>query len=140
VPIRIILLIALTCALLAACDRRGDAIRDSLSPEERVVFDRGARASQPCWTCHDIYGNEHKIGPGLQGVFGRRAGGAEGFGYSEAMKNAGVVWDDRSMGSFLSNGQRLIPGNRMVYSGVATAGQLDAIVFYLKHATRPGPP
>ena len=55
---------------VVACDSRGSAIREALPEHQRDLFDQGSRVAVPCWACHDFYGNDHKIGPALGGIFG----------------------------------------------------------------------
>lgn len=65
----------------------------------------GERAFRQCGACHTLDGS-HRVGPSLQGVFGRTAGTAEGFRYSPDMVaagEAGVVWDAETMFTYLEN-------------------------------------
>jgi cytochrome c len=66
---------------------------------------------QRCTGCHSVDAN--RVGPAHQGVFGRRAGSAEGFGYSPALKGSIVVWDEKSLDAWLTDPQKLIPGQVM---------------------------
>jgi cytochrome c len=131
---------ALACAavsLSAGCDGRAREIRASLAPRELQLFDRGQRLSTPCWTCHDLYGEQHKIGPHLSGVYGRRAGDTSFPSYSDALLGSAVVWNDKTLGRFLSNVQGFMPGTTMVSPGVRSQADLQALLFYLERATAP---
>jgi cytochrome c len=111
-------------------------IRSSLSNADRQRFDLGQRLSTPCWSCHDLYGQQNKVGPYLAGVYGRKAGSANFPGYSQAMRSAGFSWDERSLRSFLLDPNRLVPGTTMVASGPRGPAEVDALVFYLKHVSQ----
>ncbi len=44
---------------------------------------------------------KNKMGPGLAGVYGNKAGAREGFKYSDSLKNADWIWDDEHLTEFL---------------------------------------
>lgn len=65
----------------------------------------GERAFRQCGACHTLDGS-HRVGPTLQGIFGRTAGAAEGFRYSPdvvALGEAGVIWEDENLIVYLDN-------------------------------------
>lgn len=62
------------------------------------------------------------IGPGLAGVWGREAATAEGFGrYSDALKRAGLVWNEPHPDAWLKNPAEVVPGTSMGFAGAADA-------------------
>merc|ERR1712072_346885 len=51
-----------------------------------------------CAQCHTCEPNgNNKQGPALHGVFGRASGTVDGFPYSEANQNSGIVWSSSSL-------------------------------------------
>lgn len=82
-----------------------------------------------CGGCHSLDAN--RVGPAHRGVFGRKAGTAPGFSYSPAVKNSGVVWEEKTLNAWLTNPQALIPGQRMNFR-VATAEDRADIIAYLR--------
>lgn len=82
-----------------------------------------------CKACHVI--GKNGVGPNLAGVFGRKAGTADAFKYSDAMK-AGPTWDEAALSSYLADPKTAIPGNKMTFAGVKDPAELAAIVAYLK--------
>ena len=99
---------------------------------------RGQRVfNQQCRACHTLEkGGAQAIGPNLHGVFGRKAGTAEGFAFSEAMVKSGIVWDEATMAEYNRDPKGKVPGTKMVFNGVKQQGQLDDLVAYLKQATQ----
>ena len=55
----------------------------------------GEKVFNKCKACHVLDAETNRVGPYLHGVFGRPAGTAEGFNYSSAMKDSGIVWSER---------------------------------------------
>jgi cytochrome c len=67
-----------------------------------------------CRTCHSMREGDHRLGPSLSGVVGRKAGTAPGFrNYSQALASSGIVWDEQTLDKFLANPDALVPGNNM---------------------------
>lgn len=123
---------------LAACRDPDRALLARLPEAEQARFLRGRAVAVPCWTCHDLAGRVDKVGPSLQGVFGRRSGMAPDQQGSDAMLAAAIVWDERSLSAFLANPSGYVPGNRMVSPGVGDPEALADLIFYLRHVTEPG--
>ena len=114
-----------------------DEIRDRLDPAEEARFDRGASAASPCWTCHDIMGTGSKVGPHLQGLMGRKIGGLEAYGYTDALRSRQGVWTRAALDAFLANPQAFAPGNRMVWPGIGDPGIRADLIYYLELASTP---
>ena len=85
--------------------------------------DDGETLFGQCKGCHEIReGAKHKVGPHLDGIFGRTAGSSEGFKYSAAMKRAGedgLKWDSEALSKYIEKPRDFIKGNRMSYRGMA---------------------
>ena len=112
--------------LMLAVTHRVDAAGD---PEA------GAQVFQACAACHALEPGVHRTGPSLAGVFGRKAGTAEGFHrYSEALKSADLVWREDTLSGFLTDPQAFLPGNRMTFSGIPDAQARADVIAYLKDA------
>ena len=90
----------------------------------------GKAAFAVCSACHSVEGS-NGVGPGLQGVLGRKAGSSPGFRYSPAMRAVTTTWDAASLSAFIAHPQQAIPGNAMPFAGVADAKVRDDIVAYL---------
>lgn len=123
---------------VGGCSDPDKVILASLDTAQEARFRRGRAVAVPCWTCHDLAGTVKKVGPSLLGLHGRRSGMAPGYTASPALIGASIVWDDRTLGAFLANPSRFVPGNGMVSPGIRNAAALSDLLFYLQHVTRPG--
>jgi cytochrome c len=120
---------------LAGCGDPDRAILARLSEAEQARFRSGQRVATPCWTCHDLAGTVKKVGPSLQGIYGRASGRSPGYPGSSAMVSATIVWDDRMLGAFLRDPGGFVPGNRMVSPGIRDPQALADLLFYLRQVT-----
>lgn len=92
-----------------------------------------------CAACHSLTPGQHGLGPSLAGMFGRKAGAAEGYNYSPAMKNSDVVWSEETLDAHLKDVKGFIPGNKMgtlFPNGVQDADERAAVIAYLKEAAQ----
>jgi len=60
-----------------------------------------------CKACHS-FGDKNKVGPGLKGIVGRKAGTHPGFKYSDSLKNADWVWDEDHLRKWVHNSKKAI--------------------------------
>ena len=95
---------------------------------------RGKALYARCQGCHSI--DRNRVGPMHRGLFGRTAGSVEGFSYSKAMKQSGIVWDEATLDAFLAAPRKLVPGTRMTYAGIADTQERADLIAYLKEATK----
>ena len=84
-----------------------------------------------CVICHSTQAGQNKIGPSLAGVFGRKAGNAPNYSYSEAMKNSGLTWDSATLDSYLAGPRAKVPGTKMTFAGLSKESDRVDIIAYL---------
>jgi cytochrome c len=97
----------------------------------------GEKVFARCKICHSVQaGAPSPVGPNLHGVFGRKAGSVEGFNYSEAMKNSGIVWDDETLTKYLRDPRGSLPGNKMAFPGLKNDDEMANLLAYLHQATQ----
>ncbi|HED12955.1 MAG TPA: c-type cytochrome [Gammaproteobacteria bacterium] len=60
-----------------------------------------------CKACHNFTA-KNKVGPGLLGVFGRKAGTMAGFKYSKSLASADWVWDEEHLRKWIKNSKKAI--------------------------------
>ena len=97
---------------------------------------RGAELYQQCKRCHQIgQGAEHRIGPHLNGIFGRRAGSATDFPYSRALRDAGangLIWNERTLDALLTSPSTAVPQTRMSFGGMHAADERADLLSWLR--------
>ncbi len=94
--------------------------------------ERGAKLyPRACAACHALTPGEHRTGPSIASIWGRKAGSIEGFRrYSPALRAAEVFWNTTTLDAWLKNPAALIVGNWMVVRGISDAqARADLIAF-----------
>lgn len=92
----------------------------------------GEKVFAKCKACHQIgEGAKNAVAPQLNGLSGRKAGAADGYNYSEAMKNSGITWDEASFKEFIKNPKAKVPGTKMIFQGLAADADQDNVWAYL---------
>ncbi len=97
---------------------------------------KGEKLYKKCKACHSLEAGKKKVGPSLAGLFGRTAGTVEGFKYSAAMKDSGIVWDEETLDSFLAKPKEVVPKTRMAFPGLKKEQDRMDMIAYLKEATQ----
>jgi cytochrome c len=82
-----------------------------------------------CSACHSPDFNG--LGPAHRGVFGREAGQAKGFLYSDALKASRLIWDESTLDLWLTDPEKLVPGQRMGVN-VPSGEERANLIAYLK--------
>ena len=82
-----------------------------------------------CTGCHSL--DQSRIGPMLGTVYGRTAGMVEGFNYTPAVRDSGVVWTEETLEPWLTNPRDFIAGTRMPLR-VSDAQKRADIIAFLK--------
>jgi cytochrome c len=123
------MLARMTLLLLTAATAPGAMAADASVENGEEVFKK-------CRACHDVGPTaKNKVGPILNGLFGRKAGTIEGFNYSDANRKAGEagwVWTDDVMMKYLENPREAMPGNRMAFVGLKDEQDRKDLIAYLK--------
>lgn len=117
--------ITIGLAVLAA------AIFASAGALAQEAASRGEKVFEECRACHAVDGSTNAVGPSLRGVVGRKSGALDDFRYSPAMKRANITWTKQTLDAFIADPQKIVPANRMPYSGIADAKNRADVVEYL---------
>ena len=83
-----------------------------------------------CAACHAVDSN--KTGPMLGGVFGRKAGSAAGYHYSDALRSAAFVWSKDSLDQWLADPKKFVPGARMPVRVLDAPSRRDLVAYLQK--------
>ncbi len=105
-------------------------------PPEKAVAD-GRVVYRKCQACHSLDPGRTLIGPSLAGILGRHAGSVPNFPYSPAMKQADIVWNEKTLDQYLASPQTLVPGNRMPFPGLNSATDRSDVIAFLRARSAP---
>ncbi len=98
--------------------------------------ERGEALFSQCKGCHQVGPEaESRIGPHLNGIFGRQAGAISEFRYSKSMQRAGadgLTWDHDTLGAYLANPRSLVSGTRMSFRGLKDPQDLADVMAFLR--------
>ena len=92
----------------------------------------GQKVFNKCRACHVVEQPQNRVGPTLNGVIGRPAGTVEGFNYSDAMKNSGIVWSEETIAEYLADPKGYVSGNRMAFAGLKKDEEIVDVIAYIK--------
>ena len=96
---------------------------------------KGEKVFNRCKACHDVRRGKHKVGPSLAGVFGRKAGTAEGYKKYRGLKGADYTWDEASLEEFLADPKKFVKkrgANTSMALKLNKAAQRADVIAYLK--------
>ncbi len=97
-----------------------------------AVADAAPADFAQCKSCHAVAAGQNGVGPSLAGVFGRKAGLAPGYAYSDVVKGLGLTWDEANLDRWLENPMKMAPGTKMGFGGLADKARRQAMIAYLK--------
>ena len=96
----------------------------------------GEKVFAQCKGCHQVgEGAKHRIGPHLNGLFGRQAASHDGFRYSKSFQRAGaggLEWHADTLNVFLENPRAMTSGTRMSFRGIKDPQDRHDLIAYLR--------
>ncbi len=97
---------------------------------------KGEKVFGKCKSCHQVgAGAEDRVGPHLNGIFGRRAAAHEEYNYSESMERAGadgLVWTIETLDAYIENPRALVSKTRMSFRGIKDPEDRANVLAYLR--------
>lgn len=122
--------LGLTAFLVGACFAAPAAFAELGNAEA------GEEVFKQCSGCHQVgAGAEHRIGPHLNGLFGRKAATYDDFKYSKSLERAasgGLEWHADTLDSFLENPRAIATRTRMSFSGIEDPKERADLIAYLR--------
>lgn len=97
---------------------------------------KGKRVFNKCKACHKLEAGKNGVGPSLAGIIGRPSGQVDGYQYSDAMKQANLVWTHDLLAQYLRKPKDLIPGTKMLFAGLRKDSEIDDLLAYLEQETQ----
>ena len=111
-------------ATLSACTDSEDNSKTGANSGDSESLPGALLTRKKCGSCHSLEGSFRKVGPPLQGIFGRTP------------KISGVpytVWDERALDEWIENPTKIKPRTTMAIPGNKSAEERAVIIEYLKH-------
>jgi cytochrome c len=86
-----------------------------------------------CFSCHSFDEGKNGVGPSLHGVFGRKAGEAPGYTYSDPLKSSGIVWTPENLDKWVEGPAKLVKGTKMILAKPVTdAADRENLIAYIQ--------
>lgn len=104
----------------------------SIGAAQAADVGAGEQVFKKCRACH-VVGEDavNRVGPQLNGLFGRPAGSVDGYRYSDANKNSGIVWSEENFNAYIRNPRAFMPGTKMVFVGLKKDDDVVNLTAYL---------
>ena len=93
---------------------------------------KGAQVyAQKCKACHSLKAGEHKMGPALAGVFGKKAGTTSYKRY-RGLKGSTLIWNEKNLDGFLKSPIKFIGKKSRMKSRLKGVQNRADVIEYLK--------
>jgi cytochrome c len=92
-----------------------------------------------CSVCHTLEPDGgNRAGPTLFDLFGRKAGSVDGYEYSPALANSGIIWNEKTVAELFADGPNvMVPGTKMPVQVLKSVDRRDALISFLRKASAP---
>ncbi len=106
------------------------------SSAQTASVENGANVFKKCRACHLVGDRaKHAVGPILNKIVGRSAGTAEGYNYSDNIRElgqGGLSWTEEHLDRYLKNPKAVVPRGKMAFPGIANPQDRADVIAYLK--------
>lgn len=93
-----------------------------------------------CSQCHTLKPGSNKKGPQLVGIYMAPSAQLKDYKYSEALEQANLVWDAKTLDSYIADPVKVLADTRMLSDPVPDAKDRQDIIAYLSTLGREAPP
>jgi cytochrome c len=101
----------------------------------------GENSFRKCAPCHSVGPDAaNKVGPELNGLDGRHSGTVDGFNYSDANKNSGIVWNEVVFKEYIKDPRAKVPGTKMIFAGIKSEKEVGDLWAYVSQFDKDGNP
>jgi nitrite reductase (NO-forming) len=116
----------------------GQAVAAAASqPADAGEVAEGRQVFRKCQACHSLQPGKNGVGPSLANIVGEKAGAAPGYNFSPAMKASNLTWNAETLDAYLSDPQKVVPGNKMPFPGLKTERERNAVIALLTGSPKP---
>lgn len=98
----------------------------------------GRQVFRKCQACHSLDAGKNGLGPSLAGIVGEKAAAVAGYNFSPAMKASNLTWDAATLDAYLTDPQKVVPGNKMPFPGLKTERERSAVIAFLAANSKTG--
>jgi cytochrome c len=99
----------------------------------------GEMSFRKCAPCHSIGPDAmNKVGPELNGLDGRHSGTVDGYNYSDANKNSGIVWTEVVFKEYVKDPRAKVPGTKMIFAGIKSEREINDLWAYVSQFDKDG--
>jgi cytochrome c len=92
----------------------------------------GEKSFRKCAACHAVGPDaQNKVGPLLNGLDGRKSGTIPNYSYTDANKNSGIVWDEKTFREYIVDPRAKIPSTKMIFPGIKNETEAAELWAYL---------
>lgn len=109
----------------------GASTSSAAAPAPQTAAAQAPAGFAICRSCHSVEPGRNGVGPTLAGIVGSTAGDVEGYNFSPALKNSGIVWTRETLDTWLQGPMKMAPGTKMVMT-VPDPARRKAIIDYLE--------
>ena len=98
----------------------------------------GRQVFRKCQACHSLDAGKNGLGPSLADIVGEKAAAVPGYNFSPAMKASNLTWDAATLDAYLTDPQKVVPGNKMPFPGLKTERERSAVIALLATNSKAG--